>query len=218
MPIRFYSKICGLTRIEDARLAKSLGADFLGMVFHPASERMCTIDVALEIRQSFPDSPRVLVFGYDEKEYIFEIYKKLRDLMSFVQVPSDHPDFKEICEVLTKPKVFPVIYPTKKLLEQDVDSFREHSIILFDTPKVQNGVKLAGGSGEPFPWEFVKEIQRPYLLAGGLNPENLCNALQALEPFGVDVSSGIELSPGIKDESKLRKFYHILNGYPENCP
>ncbi len=215
----YYLKICGLARSIDAELAVTEGADFLGMVFHPGSKRCCTIEVAQEIKEKFASKPRVLVFAYDDYDYILDIYTQLRDMLTFIQVPADHESFEQLVDTLGISRVIPVVHVEKNFFSTDLEPLAAHSILILDTPGFnQDGSKMAGGTGEIFDWQKVKDIERPFLLAGGLRPENICEAIQTVAPFGFDVSSGIESEPGKKDSEKLQKFCQFARESEVFCP
>lgn len=219
MSSRYYAKICGLTSVEDAGLAIKNGADLLGMVFHPYSRRCCKIEEAAVIKKEFSAKFRVLVFAHDPTSYILDIYKELRDMSTFLQVPAEHEGFRELCRTLSPGKIIPSLSIKDTLAEADVGYLSSHPLLILDTPggKGKDGQPVAGGTGQTFPWERVAQIDRPYLLAGGLTADNICAALKTLDPLGVDVSSGIESSPGRKDVDKMKEFLYKVKEYPQAC-
>ena len=212
----FYVKVCGLTNLEDATSAVSHGADILGMVFHPKSLRLCKIEIAEQIKAAFPSKPRVLVFGYDSKEFIFEIYSHLRDMLCLIQLPYDHQEFSAIQEMLSFSKILPSVSVRGRLSEHDLNSIKANPLLILDSPPLQES-NIPGGTGRTFNWDHIKKIQRPYLLAGGLNPDNICDALRQVDPFGVDVASGLEAEAGKKDLEKMRIFFEKIRNFPHLC-
>lgn len=215
MTPKVYVKICGICSSEDASLAFSYGADLLGMVFHQGSSRICPADTALRIQENHPDKPRVLVFGHDPAELILRIYASLRDMLTYVQIPADHREMKEITSVISMGKIIPAVAVDESIDKGFVSQFDDCPLVIFDTAKgkLLDGTVDAGGSGKTFDWGLLKDMERPYLLAGGLNPVNLMSALELLDPLGVDVSSGIESRPAKKDPKKMRNFIDIAASY-----
>lgn len=215
MPPKVYVKVCGLCSTEDASLAVSYGADLLGMVFHQGSSRAVPAETAIAIKERHPDKPRVLVFGHDPEEAILKIYHSLRDMLTYIQVPSDHKGLDKLIETVSLGKLMPAIAVEDHIDQEGLSRFDDCPLVIFDTAKGRriDGTIDAGGSGKAFDWNLLKTIERPYLLAGGLNPMNLQEALELLDPLGVDVSSGIETSAGIKDPKKMRTFIEIAEKF-----
>ncbi|MCS6984590.1 MAG: phosphoribosylanthranilate isomerase [Leptospiraceae bacterium] len=216
MEEKFYVKICGITTLSDAEFCANEGADLLGFVFHPHSKRKCSLEEADKIFYRYIRVPKVLVFGYDDEDYIVEIYTRYASILTFVQIPADHPDFWFIRRRIGIHKIIPVVYVDRELDEEDLLDVEDHSLIIFDTPPQRTGV--AGGSGQSFNWDYIAHIERPFLLAGGIDCSNVCEAMRRVAPLGFDVSSGLEASYGKKDRDKILKFLNILR-YPSHyCP
>ena len=214
-----YCKVCGLTSLEDAQYVAEKGSDFLGMVFHPQSKRFCTLDAAKDIKNALPSKPRVLVFGYDESNLILDIYMQLRDLLTFIQIPHDHSEFDKLSKVISIGRIFPsiAVKPNTVIDDSLIQKFHNHSIILFDNAKIVNNQQTCGGTGKTFQWSKLNHVSRPYLLAGGLNPSNVCDALEQVAPFGVDLSSGLEETPGKKSKTKVEEFFNKLRRSEQHC-
>ncbi len=213
----YYVKICGLTRPEDAVLAENLGAKFLGIVFHKYSPRRATVEQAREILLAV-NAPIVFVFGYDDASDILSVWSQLSTPHTFLQIPFMHLDFEEIEMRLTAAKIFPSL-SIDHFDERTEQSLERFPLFLLDSA-VGTGIDgrpMAGGTGKTFEWEKAKHVRLPYLLAGGLNPDNLCEALRTLEPLGVDVSSGVESAPGMKDPEKLALFIRTAIKPQEYC-
>ena len=193
-------KICGITNIEDATLAVNLGADALGFVFYKDSPRYIRKDAAKEIIRELP--PFVLsvgVFVNEKEDRVREISADCcLDILQFHG--NESPDF---CSHFDKKVIKAFSINNRKDLEV-IPSYQV-SAVLLDTYYED----LYGGGGKALNLELASEAKRftsRVILAGGLNPVNVMKAIQAVEPYGVDVSSGVESKPGKKDRVKLEKF------------
>lgn len=200
--------MCGMTRVEDLRHAVSLGVDAIGMIFYPKSPRHITIAQAKKLTEGLPafvDAVAVVV--NPEKELVEEIIQELP-----IQLLQFHgEESAEFCEQFAKPFI-KVIHPiTAAQIQQSVKEYAAAQALLFDTPSAQKG-----GTGQAFDWQLIpKSLSKPYLLAGGLNEGNVLQALQACNPYAVDVNSGVETMPGIKDHLKMSRFMKVLGEYNE---
>jgi len=195
-PVRI--KICGVTRAEDALAAVRLGADALGFNFWPGSKRHVTPAAARAIIARLP--PFVTSVGV----FVNQTEGEMRAIAaeSGIQVFQLHGDEPpELCARLPLPvvKAIPVdqIRTLSRLLSYEVSAF------LLDTPS-----RGYGGSGEPFDWSLAEGVSEvaPVILAGGLTPENVAAAVRAVRPYAVDVASGVESSPGVKDMARMSRF------------
>lgn len=195
-------KICGITRPQDAEDAFSLGADFLGLVFAPSARRV-TKEKARSIVETVPTFRNFVgVFQNEDFNIVCETAGELG--LEYVQLHgAEDPDY---CRRLTESgfsvlKAFPVTSP---LTRKDIDAFSVFAF-LFDS----GASGRSGGSGKTFRWSLVDpdvwKSGRGFL-SGGLGPENIDAAIDATHPYGVDVSSGVELTPGVKDFSRMREF------------
>jgi len=192
-------KICGVTRAEDALAAVRLGADALGFNFWPGSKRHVTPAVARGIIARLP--PFVTAVGV----FVNQLEGEMRAVaaeagIQVFQLHGDEPP--ELCARLPLPvvKAIPVdqVRTLSRLLSYDVSAF------LLDTPS-----RGYGGSGEPFDWSLAEGVSEvaPVILAGGLTPENVAAAVRAVRPYAVDVASGVESSPGVKDMDRMSRFF-----------
>ncbi|WP_242340649.1 phosphoribosylanthranilate isomerase [Anaeromyxobacter sp. SG66] len=191
-------KICGITRLEDALLAVRLGADALGFNFWPGSKRFIPPAAAGEIVRRLP--PGVETFGVFVDASREELLAALSASgVTVAQLHGDEPP--ALCASLPVPavKAIRVEGPSSlaALAAYEVPAF------LLDAP----GPGF-GGSGRTFDWSLAFEAARAarVFLAGGLTPENVGEAVRRVRPYGVDVASGVESAPGVKDEDKLRRF------------
>jgi phosphoribosylanthranilate isomerase len=197
-------KICGLTRVEDARFAVDAGADFLGIVMAESSKRRASHEQAKEILALKLVQPRYLVFGYDNADFISETYRALAQTDTRLQIMADHPELARLLTLTSAQNILPSISAAEKVDADEITAWAEYPLVLFDSHRSNGG--LAGGTGKTFNPANVAGIRRPYLLAGGLNPDNVGQIVTQVNPHGVDVASGTETSPGIKDTDMVRRF------------
>lgn len=197
-------KICGITRIEDATAAARAGADAIGLVFEPKSPRYIKPDQALAIVRALP--PFVTVVGLfvnaapDTVETI--LGRVPLDLLQF------HGDeTPEQCRRYHRPYIKAIHMRSDVNLHDQARRYADAEGLLLDTATAN----VAGGSGQTFDWSLVPtDLGKPVILAGGLTPENVAEAVQKVRPFAVDVSSGVEQSKGIKDTQKISAFIEAV--------
>ncbi len=191
-------KICGITRLEDALLAARLGADALGFNFWPGSKRFVAPDAARAIVDRLP--PFVTPVGVFVNQPPAEVLATAaRAGMALVQLHGDEPP--EGVNALPVPVIKAFRVADRGSLAA-LDRYRVRAFLL-DAPSTG-----FGGSGVTFDWDLAREAaeRATVLLAGGLRPENVQDAVRAVRPYGVDVASGVESSPGVKDPEKLARF------------
>lgn len=196
-------KVCGVTRVEDARLAWAEGADALGLNFYPRSPRYVEVEVAAELARTRPALGAVVgVFVNEDPEVI---RRKVRECgLTAVQLHGDEPP--EACAGYG----VPVIKALRVRGPEDVEHARRFVGAGDVTALLLDGAAPGyGGGGVGFDWSLVARLtdaRVPVLVAGGLNPANVAEAVRATRPHGVDVASGVESSPGIKDANAVRAF------------
>jgi phosphoribosylanthranilate isomerase len=193
-------KICGVTREEDAELAIGFGADMIGLNFYPASPRSLTLEKALGIRRVIGNRCEVVgVFVNATRSYIDQRMRELK--LDYLQFHGDEGDDALSgwpLKVIRALRLEGVVSP-------DAIERSKADYVLLDTWHPQ----LFGGTGQARSFDGLGGIELGrVILSGGLNPENVAQAA-ALRPYAVDVASGIESAPGIKDPAKLGSF--ILN-------
>lgn len=202
-------KICGLTRRDDALAAVSLGADALGLVFYAASPRAVSIVQAQEVIRELPSHVTVVALFVNaaESEIHAALDKVPIDLLQF------HGD-----ETPQDCSRYGVPYIKAVRMREDVNLFEIERVydsasgLLLDS--YQCGV--AGGTGVAFDWARVpqsvtKSLTKPIILAGGLTPDNVAEAIRQVRPYAVDVSGGVESAKGIKDAAKMAAFIQGVN-------
>ena len=196
-------KFCGITRVEDAHEAVSLGAWAIGLNHWPASPRRCDPGTALEISSQFRRAAEIC--GVFVNATLDEIATAVEnEQLSMVQLHGDEgPAFSKEVARRTGAKVIKALRVRSGADVQAAEAFRT-DYHLFDAHR--SGTP--GGTGESFDWELVRarNSQVPMILAGGLRPDNVAGAIEVMRPFAVDVAGGIETSPGIKSAALMREF------------
>src|SRR5436190_4145436 len=193
-------KICGLTREEDAVEAARLGADFLGLIFVPASPRFVEPERAAAITKSVRDAGHaakfVGVFHDASADY-------MREIASLVGL-----DLFQLHGAQTDDEIRDLQAPVIKTLRvgealPDTHGSPSAAWLLFDT----YDERRPGGTGRRFDWSLLATYERnkPFFVSGGLNPDNVVAAITLVRPDAIDVSSGVESAPGVKDHSKMAK-------------
>lgn len=196
MPVRV--KICGITRLEDALLSARLGADAIGLNFWPGSKRYLPPAAAREITRRLP--PLVTAVGVFVNPTRDEVLRAAE--ASGITVAQLHGDESpELCASLP----LPVLKAIRVTGPEALAALASYEVQGFLLDAAAPGY---GGSGTTFDWSLAAEVAQavPVLLAGGLGPENVAEAVRLVSPFGVDVASGVESAPGVKDPEKLRRF------------
>ena len=195
-------KICGLTREEDALFCAEAGADFLGFIFVPSTPRFIEPERAAAIAAAVRNSGKITkfagVFRDASPEYILEIVSIIG--LDIVQLHGSETD-----EQIQKIGV-PVI-KTVRVSDAlpDTHTTPTAAWLLFDT----FDERRAGGTGRRFDWSVLAKYDRskPFFLSGGLNADNVAAAISLVRPDGIDLASGVESSPGVKDHEKIARLF-----------
>lgn len=197
---RIRVKICGITRIEDALVAARLGADAIGLVFYPKSPRAVGIEAAKRIALALP--PFVTAVGLFVDLDPAEIERVLQQVpLSLLQFHGEESPTQ--CARFGRPYIKAVRMREGVDLRQEAERYRSACGLLVDA--YEPGAP--GGTGKRFDWDRLpKDLQKPLILAGGLDPGNVRAAIERVRPFAVDVSSGVERAKGIKDQGKMAAF------------
>jgi phosphoribosylanthranilate isomerase len=200
---KIWIKICGITRAQDALAAAELGADAIGVVIYPKSPRAVTVDDLPGITAGLADQVVVVALFVDpEPELVRSVIQTGSvDLLQFHG--SESPEF---CEQFAMPYMKAVAVKGDSNLQEVIAPYETARFILLDS----YDPIMPGGTGKTFDWHKVERLserqQSRLVLAGGLKPDNVRLAIETVRPFGVDVSSGVEASKGIKDIEKMKSF------------
>lgn len=198
--LRVRVKICGITRVEDAQAAIAHGADAIGLVFYEPSPRNVTVDQAIEIANSIPAFVSIVgLFVNAQQAFVQDVISRVNlDLLQF------HGDeTPQQCAQYGLPFIKAIRVKSDTNLIQCAKDFSASKGLLLDT--YTDGV--AGGTGHVFDWSLIPAgLNKPVILAGGLNAQNVAQAIRQVNPYAVDVSGGVEMSKGIKDAARIAAF------------
>ena len=213
-------KICGMTNLEDALVAVEAGADAVGFVFYEKSPRCVTVEAAREIVEKLPEKlEKVGVFVDADCDHIHTVVLKAGltavQLHGKRSMDSVWQDTRPAIECVGASKLIPMI-PGNALKDGGIlisERFQKETFaILLDSSLNE----VMGGTGTTFDWDETRDVIQalslsvPVIVAGGLTPANVDDAMSAFHPFGVDVASGTEASPGKKDPEKVRAFVRAV--------
>ena len=200
-------KICGITNIDDALAAASAGADALGFVFHPASPRYVTPGKTREIVAVLP--PSTCVVGVFVNLAAVEVLQ-IAELCGLDFIQLHGAETQGYCRRLPRERVIKALSFRS---EEEFAAMAGYPVRAF-LVDAHDPVRF-GGTGKTCDWNLAGKAaaRHPLILAGGLNEENILSALEAVHPMAVDVSSGIEASPGKKDHEKIRSVISAVKKY-----
>ena len=192
-------KFCGLTRIEDVEFANELLPEFVGFVFYEKSRRYVTVEQAAELKNILDKKISAAGVFVDEKiDTVAEICR--RGIIDAVQLHGNEDD-----NYIAKLRTLTDKIIIKAFKVKSTDDLKLAENCAADYVLLDGGA----GDGKVFDWQLLKNFKREYFLAGGLNVENVGDAVKILNPYAVDVSSGIETN-GVKDFDKMRKFIRAV--------
>lgn len=199
------SKICGITRIEDALAAAHAGADAIGLVFYAKSPRAVSVQQARAIIAALP--PFVTTTGLFVNASRCELGEILDAVpLDLLQFHGDETPAE--CEGYHRPYIKALRVRPGDDLQAACRAYRNASAMLLDTYVAG----VPGGTGEAFDWSLVPEhLDKPIVLAGGLDAGNVARAIAQVKPWAVDVSGGVESSKGIKDHGKIDAFIKAVH-------
>ncbi|MDH5764996.1 MAG: phosphoribosylanthranilate isomerase [Gammaproteobacteria bacterium] len=192
-------KICGMTRAKDAQFAAQLGVDAIGLVFYEKSPRNVSLQQAHDICSVLPAFvSKVALFLDPSESLVSEVIDKLAiDLLQFHGKES-----AEFCATFNYPYIKALGMAGQDDVQQRVSDYSQARGILLDSHEAG----AAGGTGEAFNWEIIpRNLRQSIILAGGLKPGNVADAIRKVRPYAVDLSSGVETGPGIKDEALMKQ-------------
>ena len=196
-------KICGITTCEDAEMAVNYGASAIGIIFYERSPRYIHPEKVEEWISAVPEKmKKVGVFVNEKRENIKTIVEKLN--LDYIQLHGD--ESPEYCDKMIRP-VIKAFHVGTDFDPAVLRNFQVHAF-LFDT--YQKG--KPGGTGRSFNWGLISclNTDTPIILSGGLNPDNINEGIETVQPSAVDVNSGVESEPGIKDKVELKKLFNII--------
>ena len=198
-------KLCGMYRPEDIGYANAVQPDYVGFVFYPKSHRAVTPEQAREYRRMLhPEIRTVGVFVDEDPKVIIELLEEGVLDVAQLHGSETEEDIQYIQAVCGKPVIKAVKVRDRYDVEAWLDSSADY--LLFD-----NGM----GTGQAFDWSVLAGVDREFFLAGGLRPENLTEAMETVQPYAVDISSGIE-SDRVKDPEKMRRIMELVTEYRQN--
>ncbi|MGQ9610532.1 MAG: phosphoribosylanthranilate isomerase [bacterium] len=222
---KYKVKICGTTSIEDARMAIDAGADYLGVLVNvPISERSLTIEQAKAIVASLEIPVLILLYGLNVID-IIAVTDIIKPYGIHLLGQTSFDMVKELKAKLSCKIWLTVYLPARGQDEVDVNSIKNlmknyenagADVIVIDTVKVvpNSGIKRYGGTGAVADWDIAKELVRtvniPVFLAGGINPDNVKSALMKVDPYGVDLASGVESAKCKRDPEKVKKLMQAV--------
>ncbi|MDR9387737.1 MAG: phosphoribosylanthranilate isomerase [Balneolaceae bacterium] len=198
-------KICGITRLEDARFCAGAFVDRLGFIFTEQSQRTVDVNLVGAITQWIEGMGMVAVTMDQPLDDVKAILK--RSGCSHIQLHGDEPP--HYCEALDVPIIKTIsVGPEDTAQEVQSQLDRYNDVVdefLFDSRLEQGGQTQRGGTGQPFDWSILHScsIDKPYWIGGGLDATRIQEALELYTPYGFDVNSGVEEAPGIKDYDKI---------------
>lgn len=205
----FKIKICGLTRLEDARYCAGAGADYLGFIQLPESPRYLPPAEARALIDWLYGPQPVGVFVNETAEAV----NRAADEAGFALVQLHGNEPPEVCAAVARPviKAIRVVHDASaEQLRALMEPYAEHvAFFLLDT----HHTSLWGGTGESFNWRLARDLAEafPLFLAGGIGAHNVEEAVHTMQPYGVDLSSSVEEAPGIKDLDKLAAFFEAAD-------
>jgi phosphoribosylanthranilate isomerase len=203
-------KVCGVTRMEDALLATELGASAIGFVFWPRSPRFIDPDRAASIARELP--PVFTTVGVFVDQPIEEVRRIAQRVpLMAVQLHGNEP--LAYARQLLQP-VIRAVAVDDQFATSSLDVIPAEITVLLDA----HDPMRRGGTGRTINWTAAADAaaRRPVFLSGGLNPANIADAITRVRPYGVDLSSGIESAPGVKDPARLRALFEAVAGTVEH--
>ncbi len=197
MDVRTQVKVCGITSVDDAQLAVAAGADAIGLIFYEKSPRFVTVEQAAEIARSVPPFTTIVGLFVNASESLLQ-EALARIPFSLLQFHGDETEaecrrwgcrYVKVFRVRPDIPVADMVAPYTSASGYLLDSYRKG---------------VPGGTGESFDWELIpNDLDKPVILAGGLTPGNVAEAIARVKPYAIDVCSGVEAQPGIKDPEKI---------------
>ena len=193
-------KICGVTRAQDAQACAASGADAIGLVFYPRSSRAVTVHQAADIVAAVPPFVSVVALFVDEPIGSIE---RIISTLSIDVIQFHGDESPEFCHQFGRPWIKALRVKPGLDVVEECQRFSKARGVLLDSWQAD----APGGTGKTFDWRLATQaLCLPVVLAGGLTHDNVGDGMRALHPAAVDVSGGVEVSPGLKDAKKIRQF------------
>ena len=192
-----FVKVCGLGTPADVEAAAEAGADAVGFVFWEPSPRHHDLPTIRRLAEASPVTTVLVTVDLDSEDLLAAAAQ------AGVDAVQPHGRHSGVAAAAARRFGLGVIQPVRAGQEPPPETPNE--LLLIDTPHAT----LPGGTGETFDWDAIAHLERRFLLAGGLDPDNVADAVQRVRPFGVDASSGLESSPGVKDPARIRDFVKV---------
>lgn len=189
-----FVKVCGVRTAGDIDVAVSAGADAIGFVWFEPSPRHLPLARIAPLAAATPVTSVLVTVGLDSETLVAAAGR------AGVDAVQPHGDHAAVASAAARRMGFDVIRPLPA--GTDPRTVPAEDLVLVDTPDDD----LVGGTGRAFDWDLTASVDRPFLLAGGLTPDTVADAIGAADPFGVDASSGLESEPGVKDPVLIRRF------------
>jgi phosphoribosylanthranilate isomerase len=197
-------KVCGITRLEDAYVAADLGACAIGFIFWPASPRFIDAERARLIVRALPPFVTPVGVFVDQPQ---DDVNALAETVGLAAVQLHGNETPAYCDGINR-RVIRAIGLREKMDVRLIDEWPSSVTLLLDAYDPEK----RGGTGRAVDWTVAADVAsvRPTILSGGLRPENVCAAITTVRPYAIDVSSGVEARPGVKDPERLRAFFEAV--------
>lgn len=192
-------KICGITRPQDVQAAVAAGADALGFVFAAGSPRVLTAELAAELARQVPAFVSRVGLFLDQD---FAAVSRVLDRVPLSLLQFHGRERADFCRSFGRPYIKALGMASAPELDAAQREYRDAAALLLDSHRAGE----SGGTGRTFDWSGIPVLGLPLVLAGGLTPENVREAVRRVRPWAVDVSSGVEDAPGVKNAERIRKF------------
>jgi phosphoribosylanthranilate isomerase len=198
-------KVCGITRLEDAEIAADLGAFAIGFIFWPTSPRFVDADRARAIVRALP--PFVIPVGVFVDQPLDDV-NRIADAVGLGAVQLHGHETFSYCNEIHR-RVIRAVGLRETMDARLAEEWPPSITLLLDAYDPEK----RGGTGRPVDWTVAAAVasKRPTILSGGLRPENVAAAITTVRPYAIDVSSGVEVHPGVKDPHRLRAFFEAVS-------
>jgi phosphoribosylanthranilate isomerase len=203
-------KVCGITRVEDALVAAEAGASAIGFIFWPQSPRFITPAAARNIARALPQPLSIVGVFVDQP---LDEVRAIAETVQLSAIQLHGNESLEYARGVLQP-VIKAVAITDGFAPERLDEYPQEITVLLDA----HDPLRRGGTGRTIDWTVAAAaaVRRPLFLSGGLNAANIHEAVTRVRPYGVDLSSGLEIAPGIKDPARVRAVFDVLNSIPDD--